>query len=442
MLAPSLQPPTDILDLTDWLVSPFTGIVRKLHAVRKDVSEPPSPFVWRAEVSNHLFSERDDKMMVAAGKGLDEKDAIRSALGEAVERYCAMRCPPSGCRLAARSELEGAVLDPNMLVLHSAEQLETLPYAAYSPDLPIAWVEGVRLGDRAPAWIPAQAVYLLPPRGSPIFFQPTSNGLAAGATAENAQLRSLLELVERDSFLAAWYHRLELRRIDVDTHPDRRVPGLADAYRRRGVEIELYLAPSDHRIPVVIALAVEQSEGGVAAVVGLGADLLLSRAVRSALMEVGQVRPATRMRLRDPKVLERREKLVAEPNLVAELEDHDLLYTDHRMLHAFDHWRCADREPMKIEDDPVDDDRALDMVVERLRSIGAEAFACDVTTPDIASLGLHVWRALIEDFQPIHFGEAEFRAGGKRFYEVPVRLGLRKGPASRADLNPLPHPLA
>ena len=49
------------------------------------------------------------------------------------------------------------------------------------------------------------------------------------------------------------------------------------------------------------------------------------------------------MKLRDPEILARREELVKDPALVAELEDHDLLYTDRRMLHSFDEWRARRR---------------------------------------------------------------------------------------------------
>ena len=180
------------------------------------------------------------------------------------------------------------MLEPESLVLHSDAQLDRLPYTRYSADVPIAWIGGTRLSDGAATWCPASAVYLVPPPDTPIFFQSTSNGLAAGPSAGQAQLKAILELIERDAFLAAWYHRLPLTPVDPQTHPDRRVPALVDAYHRRGVEISLLLVPTDHGIPVVIALAVEDSGGGVAAVVGLGADRSLAAAVRRRFWKWGR----------------------------------------------------------------------------------------------------------------------------------------------------------
>lgn len=439
----SPDPKADILDVERFLLSPISGVVRKLDRVYKDVTEPALPFIWRAEVANHRFLGGDEhKNVIGAGKGLDSDSARRGALGEAVERYCALRPPPPTCPLRARRELDGPVLEPELLVLHSDEQLQTLPYARYTPDLPMEWIKGVRLDDQAECWIPAHAAYLIPPATSPILFQATSNGLAAGGDAQSAALGALLELVERDAFLSAWYHRLPVQPIAIDTHPDRRLVAIVDAYRRRGVAIEVYRLPSDHEIPAVAALAIGRNDGDPAVVVGLGAGVRLPDAICSAVTEVGQVRPAIRMKLRDPKVTERREQLVADPAEVSELEDHDLLYTDARMLPAFDMWRSTTAEPLVIDDEEARPPDPVAWVTGALMKVGARSYLYDMTTSDIAPLGLHVARAFIEGFQPIHFGDREFRKAGARFYDLPRRLGLDDRVRTERELNPLPHPLS
>lgn len=434
----------DILELRDRLVSPLCGIIRKLHRVHKDVLEPEIPYIWRAEIANHRFADGPgDSAIVASGKGLSQAAAMRSALGESIERYCALRFPSERCTIARRSDLPGRALDPVSLVLHTPEQLETLPYHRYTDDTPLAWIEGETLASGASIWLPAQAVYLISPTDSPTLFQSTSNGLAAGNTADRAKLSALLEIVERDAFLAAWYHRLSVRKLDWGLHPDPDVVGIGRAYQRRSVAIELYLLPTDHRIPVVAALAIEEASDGIAAVVGLGADRNVVQAAASAMMEVGQVRPALRMKLRDPKVRSRREELVADPSRVRELEDHDLLYTDRRMLDAFSIWRSGTSHTFAdFAEDPREPAADLDWVLARLKSVGARSHVYDISTPDVAALGLHVFRAIVEDFQPIHFGETEFRRGGRRFYEIPKRLGLADREVAHADINPLPHPLS
>lgn len=434
---------TDILDVEQFLVSPVSGVVRKLDRVYKDVTEPAVPFIWRAEVANHRFLAGDEhKSVIGAGKGLNPAAAKRGALGEAVERYCGLRPPPASCPLCARRDLEGPVLEPELLVLHTDEQLQGLPYARYTPDLAIEWIRATRLDDNVACWVPAHAAYLVPPASSPAFFQATSNGLAAGGDAQGAALGALLELVERDSFLCAWYHRLPVQPIALEAHPDARLRAIVDAYRRRGVAIEAYRLPADHSIPAVAALAIGKDAEDPAVVVGLGAGLTTAAAVRSAVMEVGQVRPAIKMKLRDPKVIERRAALVADPRNVSELEDHDLLYTDPRMLGAFDMWRSSAAKPLVIEDDGPPPDDPVGWVTGEVMKVGARSYLYDMTTSDIAPLGLRVARAFIEDFQPVHFGDREFRKAGKRFYDMPRRLGFDTRARGEDQLNPLPHPLS
>ena len=85
---------------------------------------------------------------------------------------------------------------------------------------------------------------------------------------------------------------------------------------------------------------------------------------------------------------------------------------------------------------------ALERLVAALRAIGSDLLAVVLTTPDVGRMGLHVARAIIPDFQPIHFGHAEARLGGRRLFELPQRLGLVDRVLGPADLNPDPHPLA
>jgi ribosomal protein S12 methylthiotransferase accessory factor len=431
----------DIFDLQPQLVSPYCGVIRKLHRVHKDVLEPAVPYIWRAEIANHRFAPCEDGPIVASGKGITQADAIRSALGESVERYCALRFP-TDCVVARYEDLDGAALDPTELVLHAPERAEALGYSAYNENTTLAWMCGIDLSRKADIQIPAQAVYLMPPPDTPELFETTSNGLAAGPTAEAAQLGGLLEVVERDAFLNTWYHRLVPARLDWRAHPDGNIRSIGQTYARRRVEIELYSLPTDHGIPVVLGMAVDLSGNGPAVVIGLGCSRRIEKAAASAMLEVAQVRPAIRMKLRDAKVLDRREKLLADHTQVTELEDHDLLYTDLSMLSAFDIWRSTQAVALFGDEGDLDAGEDLAWLVHKLESVGANACVCDVTTPDIAALGLHVWRGIVPDFQPIHFGEAKFRSGGTRLYEMPMRLGFADHTVTRAELNPLPHPLS
>jgi ribosomal protein S12 methylthiotransferase accessory factor len=65
--------------------------------------------------------------------------------------------------------------------------------------------------------------------------------------------------------------------------------------------------------------------------------------------------------------------------------------------------------------------------------------ACDLTTSDIAELGLHAVRIVIPGMHPLHMGHQNRCLGGRRLYDVPRTLGLRRITLRPPD-NPHPHP--
>ena len=181
--------PDSLAALEPVLVSPLCGVVRELRRIHKDPSEPLEPFIYRAELSNHLFQSGDDATALhCSGKGFSDEEARTSALGEALERYGGSCQPRDGIHVARRADLDGESLDPRALVLYADFQYPELPYARYEPQTEIGWVRGRRWGDDAAVWIPAVGVLLAyEVRQHGEYLCPlTSNGLAAGPTFDAA----------------------------------------------------------------------------------------------------------------------------------------------------------------------------------------------------------------------------------------------------------------
>ncbi len=439
-------PQPDLLASEPFLLSPLCGIVTECKRVHKDYCEPLLPYIYRAELANSQFIRKieNNTTQVASGKGFSDKAARISALGEAVERYSASCWQPSQIHYARRAELDGKSFDPRALVLYAEDQYPVLRYAPYSDDSTLGWVRGNTVGSEEPVWIPAIGVFLsYNARCHEEFLCPiTSSGLASGQSLEDAVLKASYEVIERDAFMIWWMNRLPARRIDVADHPDPGTRELCSAYRRRGVDIELYLLPADHAVHVFMALAIDLGAAGPAVVVGLGAGLDAAAAARGAVIETAQVRPALRIRMRSPEARERLARLLADPQQVVELEDHDLLYASQVMLPRFDFVRRATLESFEWNAEPVVSAHALAQMDNAMQAIGKEVCYFDVTPADMALLGLYTARAIIPDFQPIHFGAHERRLGGRRLFQLARTLGFRDDDASLSDLNPDPHPLS
>jgi ribosomal protein S12 methylthiotransferase accessory factor len=439
-------PQTDILAAREAVVGAHTGIVKRLHRVPKDPSEPERPYIFRAELANHRFlHEPEAALITGSGKGFTEAAAIRGALGEALERYSGAAWNQDSVTYAKRGSLPNEALDPRELVLFDPSQYETLRYSPYRDDTTLGWLKAQSLTSTRCCYVPALAVLMAyeVPASDQFLFPITSSGLAAGPTLSSAILRATLEVVERDAFLAMWFHRLKCVRADPLSHPQLEIRSLCESYARRGIRMELFRIPLDHEVPVFIALGVaEAAVDGPAVTVGLGADLVRANAAASAILEVAQVRPALRIKLRDVEVRARMEALAHDATKVTELEDHDLLYASPRMLSRFDFLRTSPMEDTDWSEIDLAVNERLSRLIDMLALVDAEVMYVNLTPPDIASLGIHTARAIVPGFQPIHFGYNEPRLGGERLFTLPQRLGLRSTRARIADLNLEPHPLA
>lgn len=448
---PAADGAVGLLEATDLLVSQHCGMVRVLEAVPVDVSEPARPFVVRAEVANNRFRDvQHQPFQTCSGKGMDRQRALVSTLGEACERYGATAWSAEWVQRRRIDELEGDVVSPADLVLFADDQYDELGFARFEPAAELGWITGRDMSTGARVNVPAVEA-LLGYEGSDAdrLYPSTSNGLAAGTSFNHAVLGGALEVIERDAFLVSWFNRLGGSRVDPFSVENDTVRTLAEGYRRRCVSLELYRLPTDVAgTSVYVAIGVQTSDvavgPGPAAVVGLGADLDDAAAAAKAVLEVGQVRPALKARLVEPLTRERRARLVADPAQVEQLDDHDLLYSHPDTLGWLSFWRDQDPTPWRPAGaaTPVSSTDRLACLAGALADAGHRLVGCDLTPPELAVLGVHVARAVIPGFQPIHFGAKEARLGGPRLYDLPQQLGLRATRAARADLNPLPHPIS
>lgn len=426
------------------LVSPRFGIVKELKLFVPDASEPPQPYIVQAILGNHRYQGKDEQLKNgASGKGLTVARAREGAVGEAVERYSSLFWWPEEITYSRKEDLTGRAIDPRSLVLYRPEQYAQVDYAPYTEESELGWVAARSLTQDTAIWLPAMAVFLSYIARAPHehLFGVNSNGVATGGTLSDASYLGALEIVERDAFLIGWMHRLVAARWDPATHPDPAFRRLVEMYRRRRIRVGLFQMPTDLDVAVFLAVGLtEESEQFPAAVVGLGADPDPAAAAWKAFLEVGQIRPALRRRLRAPEHRERMLSLVADPTLVKELDDHDLLYAHPDALGKLDFlWDTA----VTQSDWPAHaETRDLAWLTNHLATRKHELLYYNLTPHDMKRLGLFTARAIIPEFQPIDFGYYELRQGGERLHRLPFELGLRDRPAAPGTLNPDPHPIA
>jgi len=364
------------------------------------------------------------------GKGPTQEDAIRSAIGEGIERYAASIWDPTLLTYARYSELGDGAFNPRWLVLYDDEQYRApdFPYSRFDPEQPIHWATGQWLDTGDVVVIPALATFMnFPAPDSEQFGQTTSNGLAAGASAEDATLRALYELIERDAFMLFWLARLPGVRID-----DRGCTGITReallGVHRLGARTELYLVDAGTGHPTVVCVGLGDGVSWPGATVGLGTHADIDVALQKAALEHAHFGVYIRRLMRESE-----HERISAPEAVHKALDHALYYLEPERTSALQAFRRNTEVPTPLEElrSKYQLDATVDACVTRLRDAGIRTATVDVTSPDVALSPLRVIRAFGTNMQPIHFGVANRRLRNPR-----LRILLN------GSVEVLPHPIA
>lgn len=433
---------TQVQSLLD-LVSSRVGIVRSLSLRVKSADEPALPFIYDAFLSHFDFRKGDKTERGSCGKGVSEEDAMLGALGEAVERYCASHAAMKRTRRAPMQQPGGEAISPLDFVLYSEAQYarSDFPFRPWQPDDNLLWAEMNELGSASGAWVPAAFVYLNSPSDqTQDFLCPmNSNGFAAGPDLTRALRSAALELLERDAFVVTWLNRLPVPEIDFAA-VEGIIGDIRSAYERGGAEVRAFLLATDQPVSAVMALVVDRTGDGPAAMIGLGCEFDRRKALQKALFEVCQLHELLRRKHEEGAA--KRLNSYAD---VTTMEEHAAYFFRQDHLFEFDfllhHGRKVGIDgPSSLPPVTVDDD--LKTLQTALAASGCRFLYRDLTTPDLEAYPIRVARVLITQLQPLHFGHGMQRLGGRRLYELPKKLGFGDTVFSEATLNPCPHPLA
>ena len=350
------------------------------------------------------------------------------AIGEGVERYAGSLWNPRKLAKGSVRKLGDRAFDPKWLVLYDREQYARQGFA-FQPmesNAPMLWVEGQWLDTGVAVLVPAQATYLGFTGDEITFGQTTSNGLAAGNSFEDAALRALYELIERDAFMLHWLARLTGERIDP--HGCDVVSRKAlDEVQRLGAQMELYLLDLNAGYPTVVCLGLGDGVSWPGATIGLGTHADVDVALRKAVLEHGHYGLYIRKLMREGRHL-----LVRAPEDVISSLDHGLYYCHVNNAGGLDDLRQA-QISVKLADlrKRYREEPSLKACVARLSAAGIRTAAVDVTTPDLAMTRLSVVRVFGTYAQPIHFGFGYERRNSARLKALLNR-----------PIQTMPHPIA
>jgi ribosomal protein S12 methylthiotransferase accessory factor len=418
-------------------VSPYTGIVRSLDECLASSAEPR---LYRAACEvhggNELLGSPLQHCSGIGGAGITRAEAAAAAVGEALERYSASYVPRERLLLATARELGPAAVEPERFALFSERQYTSrgFPFRRFTCDTRVAWVEGQTVPGGGAAFLPAELVFLgdASVGERPIGYA-TSSGAACGEARADTLARGICELLERDAFMVAWAARLSLPLLDWSE-----APALVELDRRFFAPTGLAYAAVDlscfHDVPSVLGIV--RAPTGFAGALGIGAGTAatVERAWFKALAEAFAARSAgAKLELLEPG------EYGSHGTGVNSFEDHIRYYADEARAAAAGFLDAGSART------PADHVRALTgdpvaALCTRVVAAGSSVYAVDVTSPDVAALGLVVTKVVAPELCALDVVQSARFLGGRRLYAAAAELGLRNAPLTEGELNPDPHP--
>lgn len=393
------------------------GVLRHLRIFEGDEQAADSlPICASADIASYHQAPFVRPRLAGEGKGATRAAAVRSAIGEGLERYSASLWDSSRLIRASLDELGGEAFDPRWLVLydHAALAQPGFPYAEFSPEQPIDWVDGRWLDHGTPVRLPALATFMhFPVAAGEQFAQITSNGLAAGTTFAGAALSALYELIERDAFMLFWLARRPGLRIDPGGCDPVALRAMREA-ERLGAEVELYLLDAGTQHATVLCLGLGDGSSWPGATIGMAAHADIDVALTKAALEHGHYGAYVRRLM-----LEDAHAGVRTASDVRNGLDHGLYYVSPDRRANLDALRAGAGLPAALSELRARYHRtpALEDCVACLGQAGIRTAAADVTSPDVALAPIRVVRAFGKYMQPIHFGSANRRLANPRLQE-------------------------
>ncbi len=365
-------------------------------------------FTWvngnsdRYSMPFHLASARvrtpGDDRPHTWGRDVDPWIAYRKAAAEAVEREGFRE--PKGLFTGRLHELAGAV-DPRDVIQYTDEQLANadFPFAPFDAKREHCWVGATNLRSGERVCVLAELVYSQAAiaaqgyrTGKPVT-QVTSSGCAAGVSVNDATLRALLEVVERDAFMRHWLAQRPGEAVSHEVLP----AGIAERIRSLGragcrVSVQRLNSPWAH-----VCLVAAQNADLHFTTMGTAAASNFNHALKSALEET-EARVYAWIHGHKPEI--------DTPELVATPEHHFELYGSKRFFRRADAVLFPSKSdgavpaPLRIRDQA--------QLVRRMAGGGLHPVVVDIT-PANASIDqgrsqLFVVKALVPGLLPVSFG--------------------------------------
>ena len=426
--------------LDDYICNAKTGIVKDVF---QWLPEPDDPkvFLIAAITSNSYRFNNQHANTFNSGVGLTLKDACGAAIGESIERYSSSFINKKDLILSRYKDLRVKAVNPKEFAFYHKNQyaIKNFPFKEFTEDTLINWVECYSLTNKCNKLLPAATVFL-PYKNDEascenLIWYPVSTGLSCANNIEEATLKGIYEVIERDCFSILWFNKLEMPIINFNDNNE-----LNEMYKKHfeipNCKYHLVDMTMDVKIPSVLGI-LEDYSGGI--MIAAATRLNLKDAVKKTFIELSQGRISWKKDFVEGIECTFKEDF----SDIRDFHSRVQLFTKKNMkkhiTFAYNSIETSDinnKYPKHNEDIKSQ----LNIAIKILKEKGYEVLVYDLTTPDIRQRGFNVVRVVIPGFTEITNDHVIPRAGGDRIYEVPYKLKIKSKKSDFNNLNPIPHP--
>lgn len=428
---------TQCEQLRQALVGPCS-LIKYLHKVRS-VAGSMRIFNYSCVLNSTRLFLGDDIPGATGAAGLTEASAMLAAIGEAAERYCAAYIPWQILVKGSARQLGAEAIGIDQFGLYLPEQYqENFPCMPYSADTQLYWVKGRSLLNQQSRLIPAPLIYI------PYHYQDktaktdfvslaVSSGTACHSDRQQLRLNGIYEVIERDAFMITWMRKIQQSRLRwMD---DATMWALYQQhYAGSGVQFHLFDITLDLQIPTVLCLAESVLRPGRVVVAGCATRASYREAATKAMLEAAQC-----MTWAQYLVVQHQdwEPAVDYAN-VQTFQHHVMTYLRPQMLHELDFLLKTPYEKAWPQESQTDLNHCYQQVLALLASQQIDVIEVELTTPEIADVGLSVAKLVLPGLVQINGDHRYPPLANPRFDSVPAKLGLAE--RCQAYRNPAPHP--
>jgi ribosomal protein S12 methylthiotransferase accessory factor len=431
-----------ICEVLEHIVDERVGIVRLVEEVHREAGAPALFYFYAKACNTKAFCQQQNSSD-AGGASTNRINAISKALGEAIERYCCAIFSPEDIPITSFKSAPFTCVPPQEFALYSEAQYRRsgFPFVRFEENTIVGWARCTELCTSRSIYVPVSMVYLpyycRQSEGEQPIVQTISTGLACHESYEAAAMSAISEVIERDAFMIMWQAMLSPPKIAIEslspTNQDL-VGRILQPWR----SVTLFNITTDVDVPTVLVAIQSTVEEAPAIAFAAATHLNPEKAVRKSLEEAAYTWiHAQRLKL-NLAPISSDDAFAA----VVDQDKHLRFYGEHKNRHLAEFVFRSKREidfrelPNHATGDPGQD---LKILVQKVHAINHRVLTANLTSPDVAELGLCVVRAVIPGFHPLFMGHSVRAQGGVRLWTIPQKLGYRGIEKVTGD-NPSPHP--